>query len=291
MTLLLYPILQKIRDSTRHLTWTAPATQELYDKYLPGWRDDPNLLRRVPSIPSDDLWRVHRQNKAKFFKHINCVTGATLDEDVLTIGFARRAADYKRARLIFSAMEKLEEIAGGKVQIVFAGKAHPEDSGGKDLIKGVVKASEELRGVIPVIYLENYNVALGRLITTGVDVWLNTPLRPNEASGTSGMKAALNGIPNLSVLDGWWAEGCRHGENGWTFGDPDNPNDVEDAAHLYEVLEKEVIPTYYNDWSSWCKLMQQSIITAADFTSQRMVGEYCDRYYRISQDQADGVVG
>ena len=212
--------------------------------------------------------------------YVNDVTGMDFSPEVLTIGFARRAVRYKRARLLFTDPERLADICEGRVQFLFAGKAHPSDQDGMGIIRAVVQAARNLGGRVRIVYLENYNLRLGRLLTSGVDVWLNTPLRPNEASGTSGMKAALNSVPSLSVLDGWWAEGCRHGENGWAFGDPDSPDNEEDAQRLYQLLEEEVIPTYYNNGERWLRLMKQIIVTAADFTSQRMVTEYDRLYYR-----------
>ena len=166
--------------------------------------------------------------------------------DVLTIGFARRSTEYKRARLIFKNLDRLLEIGKDKIQIIFSGKAHPKDYGGKEIIKEILDVSKNINNKIKIVFLENYNMRLGKLITSGVDVWLNTPLRPNEASGTSGMKAALNGVPNLSILDGWWAEGCIDGKNGWSIGSPDYCDDKSDAESLYERLKNDVIPLYYN---------------------------------------------
>ena len=167
-----------------------------------------------------------------------------------------------------------------KLQIVFAGKAHPKDQTGKNIIREVVENANKLMGEVKIIFLENYNMWLGRLITSGVDVWLNTPLRPNEASGTSGMKAALNGIPNLSILDGWWAEGCEHAVNGWAIGEPDFCDDKADADSLYQILEQEVIPTYYDDKQKWNQMMRSSIQTAVDFTAHRMIIEYQQKFYQ-----------
>ena len=164
--------------------------------------------------------------------------------------------------------------------MVFSGKAHPNDAAGKELIRQIVENSKSMIGKVKIIFLENYNMWLGRMITSGVDIWLNTPLRPNEASGTSGMKATLNGVPNLSVLDGWWAEGCRDGVNGWSVGDPENPDDEKDANHLYSVLENQVIPTYYNERVKWVSIMKEAIKTGVDFTAHRMIEEYNQKYYQ-----------
>jgi starch phosphorylase len=177
--------------------------------------------------------------------------------------------------LLFKNPERLAKISEGRLEIVFAGKAHPKDEQGKEIIHKVVQAANKLFGNVLITYLENYNMWLGRLITSGVDVWLNTPLRPNEASGTSGMKAAMNGVPNFSILDGWWAEGCRDGINGWAIGGNENTGDDDhDAELLYKLLEEKIIPTYYDDRDKWISVMRESIITSADFTAQRMVNDY-----------------
>ena len=168
----------------------------------------------------------------------------------------------------------------GKIQFIFAGKAHPNDENGKQIIENVVSSATKLIGSIEIIYLENYEMKLGQLITSGVDVWLNTPLRPNEASGTSGMKAALNGIPNLSILDGWWAEGCMHEENGWSIGAVDSNNDEEDVDSLYQLLENSVIPTFYNDKEKWSDMIRKSIIKGVGFTAYRMIQEYHSKFYQ-----------
>ena len=213
--------------------------------------------------------------------YANSQVTKALDANTLTIGFARRAATYKRAQLIFNDMSRLESIGRNKIQIIFSGKAHPNDSEGKELIRQIVKKSQAMFGKVKIIFLENYNMWLGRMITSGVDVWLNTPLRPNEASGTSGMKAALNGIPNLSVLDGWWEEGCKDGINGWAVGNTENPDDKKDADHLYSVLKNDVIPTFYSDRKKWINMMRDSIKTGIDFTAHRMIKEYESKYYKL----------
>jgi len=174
----------------------------------------------------------------------------------------------------------LISLGAGKIQMVFSGKAHPNDKEGKELISGIIKNAKDFEGKIKIIYLENYNMWLGKLITSGVDVWLNTPLRPNEASGTSGMKAALNGIPNLSILDGWWDEGCENKVNGWSIGLSERPDDQGDAISLYDTLEHQVIPAYYNERENWVSLMRNSIKTGVDFTSKRMLQDYQKLYYK-----------
>jgi len=268
-----------ITNGVYHPYWVGKEFRELYTKYLPDWKENPESLLNIDTIPDDELWYMHQSHKHFLLGYTNSQTGKALSMDVLTLGFARRAAEYKRARLIFHDMERLIEIGKGKLQIIIAGKAHPNDKNGKKIIQNIVEKANTLMGKVKVVYLENYNMWLGKLITSGVDVWVNTPLRPNEASGTSGMKAALNGIPNLSILDGWWAEACEHGKNGWAIGHPDVTNDIHDANSLYNVLEKEVIPAYYSEDRSWINLMRESIKTSVQYTAHRMVNDYKEQFY------------
>lgn len=273
-----------ITNGVYHPYWVGKEFREVFDNRLPGWREDPNRLLSVDAILPKELMRAHQSQKDFLLSYANSQTQKALSNDVLTIGFARRAAGYKRALLIFRDLDRLIDIGKGKLQIVFAGKAHPADNHGKSIIYDVVQNAKKLFGEVKVIYLENYNLWLGRIITSGVDVWLNTPRRPNEASGTSGMKAALNGIPNLSILDGWWAEACKHGENGWGIGNPEVVDDEADADHLYELLEKEVIPTFYNDQEKWESMMCESIKTGVNFTAHRMIDEYQKKYYQLKKN-------
>jgi len=238
-------------------------------------------LLNVNAILPIELLKAHQSHKHFLHGYANSQTQKALSDDVLTIGFARRAASYKRALLIFRDIDRLIDIGKGKLQIIFAGKAHPADNQGKRIIYDVVQNAKKLFGEVKVVYLENYNLWLGRIITSGVDVWLNTPRRPNEASGTSGMKSALNGIPNLSILDGWWAEACKHGENGWGIGNSEVVNDETDANHLYELLENDVIPTFYNDPEKWASMMRKSIITGINYTAFRMMQDYKNKYYKL----------
>ena len=164
---------------------------------------------------------------------------------------------------------------------MFSGKAHPKDQGGKKIIQEIVSKASDISGSIKIIFLPNYNMWLGKLITSGVDLWLNTPLRPNEASGTSGMKATLNGVPNFSILDGWWEEGCKNGINGWGIGDPNQSDDTIDAGHLYSILENQIIPMYYDHREKWICVMKQAIKTGVDFTAKRMISEYKTKYYEV----------
>jgi starch phosphorylase len=270
-----------ITNGVYHPYWVGKEFREVFDNRLPGWRTDPERLLNVDAILPEELIKAHQSHKDFLLGYANSQTQKALSNEILTIGFARRAAGYKRARLIFKDIERLKNIGSDKLQIIFAGKAHPADNYGKSLIYDVVQNAKKLFGKVKIIYLENYNLWLGRIITSGVDVWLNTPLRPHEASGTSGMKAALNGIPNLSILDGWWDEACQHGENGWAVGNPDIIDDDADANHLYNILDKEVIPTFYNNQDKWASMMVKSIITGVQFTAFRMINDYKEKYYKV----------
>lgn len=273
-----------ITNGVHHSYWVGSPFKKLFDRYLPEWRSKPDRLMDVNKIPDDEIWEAHITRKKYLLGYANSQVQKSLDRDTLTIGFARRVATYKRAQLLFQDMETLLEIGQGKIQVVYSGKAHPNDAEGKDIIRQIVSKANKMFGEIKIIFLENYNMWLGHIITSGVDLWLNTPLRPNEASGTSGMKATLNGVPNLSVLDGWWAEGCNDGINGWAIGDPDHPDDEKDAANLYSILENEVLPAYYNDQKKWISIMKEAIKTGVNFTAQRMVNEYVENYYEKNRD-------
>ncbi len=268
-----------ITNGVYHPYWLGKSFRELFDIKLPGWRVNPELLTDLGNISDEELQWAHWSHKDFLLGYANSQTQKALSRDVLTIGFARRAAEYKRARLIFSDPERLTKLGRNKIQIVFAGKAHPKDSTGKEIIKSVVNNANAFRGEVKVIFLENYNMWLGRLITSGVDVWLNTPLRPNEASGTSGMKAALNGVPNCSILDGWWAEGCMHGENGWAIGNAKSCDDKKDAESLYSILENQIIPTYYENSDKWVKIMRHSIESSVRYSAYRMINDYQNKFY------------
>ena len=268
-----------ITNGVYHPYWICAQMRKVYDIYLPGWKEDGEKLLEVDLVPDDELAAAHAKRKRILLGYANAQVQKALSRNILTIGFARRAAAYKRAHLLFKDLERLVNICQGQVQFIFAGKAHPKDHQGKEIIQEIVANANELYGKVKVIFLENYNMWLGRLLTSGVDVWLNTPLRPNEASGTSGMKAALNGIPNLSILDGWWDEGCEDGINGWAIGTQDDPNDEADANHLFGLLEEKVIPAYYGQTDKWGPLMKASIKTGVRFTAQRMIRDYKKKYY------------
>ena len=263
-------------------TWVAPEMGALYDHYLPGWRFKPERLRDITLVDDGDFDRSRRRAKRELIEYANGETQLGFDTEVLTLGFARRVAPYKRATLIFTDLERLLAMGKGRLQILFAGKAHQNDGEGRKLVRELVAMSHQLRGDLRIGFLPNYNMWLGHKLTAGVDVWLNNPVRPLEACGTSGMKAVLNGVPNLSILDGWWAEGCVDGVNGWAVGqDWDERDDARDANALYESLEQRVIPAFYGDRAAWRNLQRAAIATAPAFSAERMVREYASRYYRI----------
>ncbi len=268
--------------------WVHPGMQELFDKYIPKWFLDPTDLRHAMIIPDKELWNAHIKAKKDLIDFVNTKYNSNLSPDVFTIGFARRAAEYKRVELLFSDIKKLKSIVKkvGKIQIVLAGKAHPQDGGGKGLIKRVFEKIKELKGLIEIVYLENYNIEIAQKMVPGVDIWLNTPLKPREASGTSGMKAALNGVPQFSILDGWWIEGCIEGLTGWSIGTNEKESNWdEDAKDLYDKLEKEILPIFYNKKSEWRKIMKYSIsFNASYFNTHRMVKDYVLNAYFIESE-------
>jgi len=271
--------IDSITNGVHSATWVCPHFQKLYDRYIPGWKNDSFSLRYALSIPDEEIWQTHQEAKKILIDSIFQETGVQLDPEVLTIGFARRATAYKRADLIFFDINRLVDISKkyGKIQLVFSGKAHPKDGSGKELIRKIVQVSQQLRGQIDIVYLENYNINLAKKMVSGVDLWLNTPKKPQEASGTSGMKAAHNGIPSLSILDGWWIEGCIEGFTGWSIGSACDieSSDQEDAASLYDKLQNTVIPIYYQNRGKWINIMRHSIaMNASFFNTQRMVLQY-----------------
>ena len=268
-----------LTNGVHHITWTSPTMAELYNKNMPGWKQDPTQLSYAGKLSDEELLDARRKNRKIFRELVKVSTGVELEEDRLTIGFARRFATYKRANLVFHDLDKLREIGSGKIQFVFSGKAHPRDEGGKQLIRDIYGSAKHLEEEIPVAFLENYDMDTGLAITSGVDIWLNNPVRPMEASGTSGMKAAMNGVPNCSILDGWWPEGCQHGVNGWAIGGPEDDRDDErDANNIYSVLQNDVLPTWEKGGEIWATIMRSSIATSARFTGARMISEY-KRFY------------
>jgi glycogen phosphorylase len=272
-----------ITNGVHAATWAAPSFQKLFDQHIPDWRADNFSLRYALSISPREVWDAHVQAKRQLIEYVNHETNAGMDTNVLTLGFARRAATYKRADLLFHDIERLKAIVSktGKFQVVYAGKAHPHDSEGKELIKRIFQAKEVLRDHVKIAYLANYDLEVGRLLTSGVDIWLNTPQPPLEASGTSGMKAALNGVPSFSVLDGWWIEGCIEGVTGWAIGEGCDPTNTGgdrsacDAASLYEKLDQVVIPLFYRDRDRFIDIMRHAIaLNGSFFNTHRMILQY-----------------
>ena len=279
--------IQEITNGVHSYTWTSSHFRRLFDKYIRRWANEPELLVRVDCIPEDEMWEAHMKSKQDLLNLVHDSSGLQMDMDVLTLGFARRATEYKRATMIFSDLEKLKEVRSyGKIQLIFAGKAHPKDQLGKELIRQIYEYIERLRGEIEIVYLENYNMEIAGKLTSGVDVWLNTPLPPMEASGTSGMKAAHNGVINFSVLDGWWIEGCVEDLTGWAIGpSPDQGlNEQEtrkrEIADLYNKLEYVIIPKFYRERDSWTSMMKNSIGKVAYyFNTHRMMRKYATDAY------------
>lgn len=283
-----YPI-HSITNGIHPATWASPPFRDLFDRFAPKWRHDAFALRYAVSIPVHEIARAHRTAKQALLDRVNEITHADFQRQAFTIGFARRATAYKRATLVFHDVERLVSIAreAGPLQLVFAGKAHPADWEGKALIRRVFEARKALKDQVAVAYLPNYGMELARLLVAGCDVWLNTPVPPLEASGTSGMKAALNGVPSLSVLDGWWIEGHVEGVTGWSIGrdygrfvDTSAEGDAEHAQALYDKLEFTVIPTYYGRQDRFLGMMRHAIaLNASFFNSQRMVLQYLYNAY------------
>jgi starch phosphorylase len=273
-------VIDSITNGVHAATWTSTPFQRLFDANITGWRKDNFSLRSSLGIPRAEIWQAHEEAKGALVQHVNSLENAAFAPDVLTIGFARRAASYKRADLFFHDLDRLRRIAQmGKVQVVYAGKAHPADQSGKEIIRRIFEFKAALKNEIPIVYLENYDIALGKLVTSGVDLWLNTPEPPLEASGTSGMKAALNGVPSFSVLDGWWIEGCIEGVTGWGIGPNGRrlaaPDRSGDAASLYDKLEKTIIPLFYDERDRWIEVMRHAIaLNGSFFNTQRMLQQY-----------------
>jgi starch phosphorylase len=284
--------IEAITNGVHAATWTSPPFRDLFDRHIPSWREDNYSLRGALGLPPEEVWAAHLLAKHDLLEAVRRKTGLRLDPELFTIGFARRATGYKRADLILSDLDRLRRMAKnvGGFQIVFAGKAHPQDTGGKDIIRHIFRAKKALKKAVNIVFLDNYNLDLGGKLTSGGDLWLNTPQYPLEASGTSGMKAALNGVPSLSILDGWWVEGHIEGVTGWSIGeshrrDP-SPETVADnaldAESLYSKLESVILPMFYEDRNRYLSIMQHAIaINGSFFNTQRMVQQYItDAYLR-----------
>jgi starch phosphorylase len=262
-----------ITNGVHPFTWTAPSFRALYDHYVPGWCHEPELLIRAESIPDGEILEAHKRARQALIERVGELSGVSLAADAAIVGFARRMTAYKRPELLFEDLGRLQAIAREQpLQIVLAGKAHPRDKEGKRLIAQLHSQARALRGTIPVAYLPDYDLSLAQLLVSGSDIWLNTPQPPLEASGTSGMKAAFNGVPSLSILDGWWIEGCIENLTGWS---------IDGAGTLYEKLARTVLPLFYaRAAGGWVRLMKGAITrNAVYFNSHRMMRRYAAEAY------------
>lgn len=271
-----------ITNGVHPFTWTSPAFSRLYDEYLPGWCHEPEMLVRAECcIDDDNIWQAHIAEKDKLVQAVKAATSVELNLDLAVFGFARRMTAYKRPDLLFADLDRLREINRAMpFQVVLAGKAHPADVGGKRLVELMHQYIRELAPEIRIAYLPNYDMAIAQKLVSGVDIWLNTPLPPQEASGTSGMKAAFNGVPSLSVLDGWWLEGCIEGITGWAIGSGQAGDPDRDAADLYQKIESTVLKLFYEDRQGWISVMKGAISkNASFFNSHRMMRRYVTEAY------------
>jgi starch phosphorylase len=269
--------------------WVSAPMAALFDRHIDAWREDNASLRYALGIPKQELWIAHQRAKDELIRLANQRGGTGLFANVFTIGFARRATTWKRADLLFNDLKRLIALhrAAGPIQLIYAGKAHPQDGGGKELIHRIFEYIAALKGQIQVVYLEDYDMAMARALVSGVDLWLNTPQPPLEASGTSGMKAAVNGVPQLSVLDGWWIEGCIEGVTGWSIGADNNSGSPQaaddrelDAQSLYNKLETVILPLYYRESERWMDVMRHAIaLNGSFFNTERMVDQYVRKAY------------
>ncbi len=283
-----YPI-NSVTNGVHAVTWTSLPFQRLYDRHIPEWRHDNLYLKYVVSVPLEEIRQAHAEAKQELLTEVEKRTGVHLDSGLMTLGFARRATGYKRADLLFSDLDRLRRIArgAGPLQVIFGGKAHPRDESGKALIRRIFEAAAALKDTVRVIYLEEYDMQLAKRVCAGVDLWLNTPLKPREASGTSGMKAALNGVPSLSILDGWWIEGHVEGVTGWSIGeDGERASEPEkEATSLYDKLEHVIIPMFYGQPAAFAQVMRSTIaVNAPFFTAQRMMFQYLMNAYLAKYD-------
>jgi len=284
--------LRAVTNGVHVRTWAAPSSQRLFDRHSPRWREDNAVLRYLSTAPLAEVRAAHDEAKRELLDEVARRSGRALDPEVFTVGVARRAAAYKRNALLLSDLTELRRLVkrAGPVQVLYSGKSHPRDAAGKEVVARVAAAARKLGDTVPVVYLEDYDMALGALLCAGVDLWLNTPVAPHEASGTSGMKAAVNGVPSLSVLDGWWIEGHIEGVTGWAIGDDpgaravagdlDGADDAADAAEMYRVLREVVVPLFYGHPDGYAAVGRGAMaLNGSFFTTQRMVSEYAEWAY------------
>jgi starch phosphorylase len=273
-----------ITNGVHPLRWTAAPWVRLYDELVPGWSHAPEMLNRADRIPDNRIIEAHVECRERLLQHVQQEAGISLDANLPVIGFARRMTSYKRPSLLFEDLELLRALARRTpFQLVMAGKAHPRDLGGKQLIQDLRRSMQQLAGEVSMVFLPGYDMDLTRLMVSGCDIWLNTPLRPYEASGTSGMKAAFNGVPQLSVLDGWWMEGCMEGVTGWSIGDGSESSNRSDRETLLWKLGQVVLPLWHQgagQSAAWVAVMKGAIArNASYFNSHRMLRRYATEVY------------
>lgn len=279
--------IKPITNGIHPRSWTSKPFVSLFDKYAPDWKTKPATLSNISKASYDEINNAHYENKKKLIDFVNQLSNVGMDNDYFTICFGRRITAYKRPTLILQNPDRIAQINNIRpIQIIFAGKAHPNDHEGQALIKKIIQIKNEYLNDIKISFLENYNVKVAKLMTQGADLWLNTPIPKMEASGTSGMKAAINGVPSLSTIDGWWAEGWEEDATGWAVNNPDNGRDqltleeqnLKDANNIYDKLEKNIVPCFYNHHELWVEIMKNAIVqNATVFNSHRMVQEYWDQ--------------
>jgi len=290
-----YPV-DSVTNGVHGVTWIAPPFRELFDRHIPEWRKDNRYLRYAVGIHHTEILDAHLCAKKALMEEVRIRTGVTLDPGVMTISFARRATPYKRADMLLSDIDRLRKIVKdvGPLQIIYAGKAHPKDEAGKELISRIFQLGDQLRGDVRVVYIPDYAMRVASYLVAGVDVWVNTPNKPREASGTSGMKAAMNGVPSLSVLDGWWIEGHIENVTGWSIGETwrDESDDEEEAESLFDKLEYIVLPMFYDRPDEYARLMRYCIaINGSFFTAQRMLSQYVHNVYQIQPPLHEAACG
>lgn len=275
--------IRAVTNGVHPLTWTSEPFRELYYRHWPGWHHSPELLMRSEQLSSEDIWNAHMIAKTALIRLVHERGGPLLDVGMPILGLARRMTEYKRAGLLFSDLNRMKNIANSHpFQIVLAGKSHPNDAGGKRIIEQLHQYAQNLAGAVKVAFIPDYDMNVALAMVSGADIWLNTPLPPHEASGTSGMKAAFNGVPNLSILDGWWLEGCIEGVTGWAIGDDSQATEETHAASLYDKLEQIILPMWYRDREAWIKVMKGAIGRNANyFNSQRMMRQYAAEAYLL----------
>lgn len=273
--------IDSITNGVHSATWVCESFQRLFDKHVPGWRSDSNSLRAASGMDKTQIWNAHMEAKRELINFVNKRYNVGMNYDDFTIGFARRQTAYKRPDLLISDPNRLMDIAEkvGPIQIIYAGKAHPKDSRGKETIKKIFDAMKKIDGKVKMAYIHNYEMSIAKMMISGVDLWLNTPRRPMEASGTSGMKAAHNGVPQFSTLDGWWIEGWIENITGWSIGsrrsNEKESDDDADKKDLYNKLESWIMPKFYKDRDNWIRTMRSCIsVNASFFNTNRMIQQY-----------------